>query len=107
VAWKGGREGGRVHQLLVQSWVRTNYILSFLIFDIHTNMFFYVFHGFVSSSAWFVRPSVCLEHFPSEVQNLQNGFEARNSERPGNVLVPEEPLIILNGPNLDEKTILQ
>jgi hypothetical protein len=30
------------------------------------------------------------------VQNLQNGFEAGNSERPGNVLVPEEPLTILN-----------
>jgi hypothetical protein len=30
------------------------------------------------------------------MQNLQNGFEARKSERQGNALVPEKPLIILN-----------
>jgi hypothetical protein len=42
------------------------------------------------------------------VQNLQNGFEAGNSERPGNVLVPEEPLTILNAvPTWTKKTILQ
>ena len=88
--WQGGWPGSPI----IGANLGTQ--IFFLIFDIHTNMFFYVFHGFVSSSAWFVRPSVCLAHFLSDMQNLQNGFEAGNSERPGNVLVPEEPLIILN-----------
>jgi len=49
-----------------------------------------------SASARFACPSLCLEQFPSEMQILQNGFEAGKSERQGNSLIPEKPLIILN-----------
>ena len=91
MAGEGGREGGGVHQLLVQLWVRKNYLsLSFLMCDARTNILFTFFMCF------FQPPSLCLEHFPSEMQNLQHGFEAGESERQGYALVPEKPLIILN-----------
>ena len=97
MAGEGGREGGGVHQLLVQLWVRKKFsLLKF--FDVWRphQYFVYVFHEFFSASARFACPLLCLEHFPSEMQNLQNGFEAGKSEHQGNSLVPEKSLIILN-----------
>ena len=97
MAGEGGREGGGVHQLLVQLWVRKKFsLLKF--FDVWRphQYFVYVFHEFFSAFARFACPSLCLEYFPSEMQHLQNGFEAGKSERQGNSLVPEKSLIILN-----------
>ena len=47
MAGEGGREGGGVHQLLVQLWVRKNYLsLSFLMCDARTNILFTFFMCF-------------------------------------------------------------
>ena len=97
MAGEGGREGGGVHQLLVQLWVRKKFsLLKF--FDVWRphQYFVYVFHEFFSAFARFACPSLCLEYFPSEMQHLQNGFEAGKSERQGNSLVWEKSLISLN-----------
>ena len=96
-----GRVAGRVAGF-TNYWcnfgcAKSSLSLSFLMFDARTNdILFTFFMPFFSASARFACPSLCLEHFPSEMQNLQNGFEAGKSERQGNALVPEKSLIILN-----------
>ena len=97
MAGEGGREGGGVHPLLVQLWVRKKKISPYFFKCLTPAPIFCLrFSCVFSASARFACPSLCLEQFPSEMQILQNGFEAGKSERQGNSLVPEKPLIILN-----------
>ena len=97
--WPGrvaGRAAGFTNYWCNFGCAKSSLSLGFLMFDTRTNILSTFFHEFFSASARFACPSLCLEHFPSEMQNLQNGFGAGKSERQRNSLVPEKPLIILN-----------
>ena len=95
---RGGWQGGWRGSPIIGATLGAQKLSFLKFFDVWRphQYFVYVFHVFFSASAWFACPSLCLEHFPSEMQNLQHGFEAGESERQGYALVPEKPLIILN-----------
>ena len=97
MAGEGGREGGGVHQLLVQLWVRKkNSLLKF--FDVcrSDQYFVYVCNVFFQPPHGLPARHCVLNTFLQKCKNLQNRLEAGKSERQGNALVPEKPLIILN-----------
>ena len=96
---EGGRWGWPVREAgFTNYWCKSGRAknIIFRCFDIwpRTSIFFYGFHVFLHPYGLPARVFWTL--FPSGIPKLQNWVEAGSSERQGNALVPEEPLMILN-----------
>ena len=98
--WPGrvaGRVAGFTNYWCNSGCAKNSLSLSFLMFDARTNILFtFVMCFFFSLRTVYLPVTVSWSLSFRNAKKLQNGFEAGKSERQGNALVSEKPLIILN-----------